>query len=121
TGSALAPGGTKQKALVARLEDGGVRFQGTITAADGRRWLDRTTLTPLPDRRVRQHIEISTDGGATWRTTFDAFYVPDPARRSPDQPWPPPPGPSTLLPSRTADRHPLSRAEGHARILNGRS
>jgi hypothetical protein len=26
--------------------------------------------------RVRQHIEISTDDGASWRTTFDAEYRP---------------------------------------------
>jgi len=90
TGAALAPGGTKEKTLIRRFDDGAVRFQGTVTAVDGRRWLDRTTLTPLADGRIRQHIEISTDDGATWRTTFDAFYVPDPARGRPDLPWPRP-------------------------------
>jgi hypothetical protein len=37
--------------------------------------LDRTTLTPLPDDRVRQLIEISRDRGVTWQTNFDAYYA----------------------------------------------
>ena len=74
TGNALAPGGTKEKTqLDASLPGGAVRFQGTIRNGD-REWLDRTTLTPQDDGTVRQHIEISVDGGATWRTTFDAVY-----------------------------------------------
>lgn len=74
TGDALAPGGVKEKRQV-EAPAGAIRFQGTIALVDGRSYLDRTTLTPLGDGRVRQHIEISTDGGATWRTTFDAVYV----------------------------------------------
>lgn len=46
----------------------------------GRRCLDRTTLTPLPGGGLRQVIEISTDQGATWQTTFVAEY-----RRSGDR------------------------------------
>jgi hypothetical protein len=38
--------------------------------------LDRTTLTPLGNGRVRQVIETSRDGGKTWRVGFDAVYVP---------------------------------------------
>jgi hypothetical protein len=42
--------------------------------------LDRTTLTPLSDGRVRQVIEISRDHGTTWQTGFDAYYThPKPA------------------------------------------
>lgn len=73
TGSATAPGGVKEKTLVAEHDDGGVVFQGEIPLSGGRSYLDRTTLTPSPDGTVRQLIEISTDG-ATWRTTFDATY-----------------------------------------------
>lgn len=73
TAGALAPGGVKEKHEV-RVEGPGVRFQGTVSDTLGRSWLDRTTLTPGADGTVRQHIEISTDGGATWRTTFDAVY-----------------------------------------------
>jgi hypothetical protein len=78
-------GGLKHKDLVALLPGGGVRFQG---AYPGRRVvtvLDRTTLTPRPDGTVRQVIEVSRDGGATWETGFDAIYtrgggLPAPAR-----------------------------------------
>lgn len=75
TDRATAPGGLKEKRLVDTLPDGRVRFQGEVTLPDGRTYLDRTTLTPLPDGRVRQVIERSTDGGTTWQTGFDAYYV----------------------------------------------
>ena len=42
----------------------------------GATYLDRTTLTPRPGGEVRQHIEVSTDQGASWRSTFDAVYRP---------------------------------------------
>jgi hypothetical protein len=75
TSQATAFGGTKEKRLIAIFADGGTRFQGEIPLRDGGVVLDRTTLTPLDDGRVRQVIEISRDGGSTWSTTFDAFYV----------------------------------------------
>lgn len=75
TGSALARGGVKEKELVTRFPDGGVRFQGTIHPASGAAYLDRTTLTPLPGGRVHQVIEVSTDVGRAWQVTFDAIYV----------------------------------------------
>ncbi len=76
TGSALGSGGTKEKRqLTEALPDGAIRFQGLIRHGE-REWLDRTTLTPTPDGTVRQLIEISVDGGATWRPTFDAVYRP---------------------------------------------
>jgi hypothetical protein len=37
--------------------------------------IDRTTLTPWLDGRVRQTIEWSKDSGKTWKTVFDAFYI----------------------------------------------
>ena len=70
------PGAVKEKHLVSRDPTGGVRFLGETLAPDGTRVLDRTTLTPEGDGRVRQVIDVSADGGATWRTTFDAIYVP---------------------------------------------
>lgn len=76
TPSALQPGGVKEKREVEAPDATSVRFQGSIPLANGGSYLDRTTLTPLEGGRVRQHIEISTDGGTTWRTTFDAVYVP---------------------------------------------
>ena len=76
TGRATGVGGLKEKVLVERFEDGGLRFQGEIPLPSGGSYLDRTTLTPLEDGHVRQLIEISRDGGATWEATFDAVYVP---------------------------------------------
>ena len=79
TDRAAAPGGVKEKELVARYPDGSVRFQGAWRAGDAV-VLDRTTLTPRPDGSVRQLIETSRDGGATWTAGFDAIYTP---RRQP--------------------------------------
>jgi hypothetical protein len=45
------------------------------TGPSGEARLDRTTLAPEHDGSVRQKIEVSSDGGNTWRTTFDASYV----------------------------------------------
>lgn len=75
TEQATVPGGVKEKAQVDGPE-GSLRFQGTIIRPDGVTYLDRTTLTPDGFGNVRQHIEISTDSGETWRTTFDAEYRP---------------------------------------------
>ncbi|MGH8205099.1 MAG: hypothetical protein ACREST_10855 [Steroidobacteraceae bacterium] len=36
--------------------------------------VQRVTWTPLPDGRVRQHWESTTDGGRTWTTAFDGYY-----------------------------------------------
>ena len=86
TDRALHPGGLKEKHLVTRFAEGGVRFQGEITLPDGRRILDRTSLRPGAKGSVSQRIEISRDGGDSWTTTFDAEYRPTPAdpARSPD-------------------------------------
>lgn len=68
-------GALKEKTESDDAPAGSVRFQGEAFAADGRRIADRTTLTPLPDGRVRQVIEQSRDGGRTWLTGYDAVYV----------------------------------------------
>lgn len=68
-------GGLKHKDLVALQAAGGVRFQGAYPGRNAVMVLDRTTLTPRADGTVRQVIEISADGGATWRTGFDAIYA----------------------------------------------
>jgi hypothetical protein len=34
----------------------------------------RLTFSPLDSATVRQHGETSTDGGATWATTYDFYY-----------------------------------------------
>ncbi len=74
TSRALAPGGTKEKRLIEITTDGSVMFGGRWTSDAGELVLDRTLLTPLADGSVRQLIEWSTDGGETWRSSFDAVY-----------------------------------------------
>jgi hypothetical protein len=74
-------GGLKHKTMTGILYANAVRFQGTIATPKGD-ILDRTTLTPWRDGRVRQTIEWSKDDGKTWKAVFDAFYIrngsPDP-------------------------------------------
>lgn len=74
TETARRVGGVKEKHLIASLPSGGVRFQGEVRQPDGRIVLDRTTLVPLAGGGVRQLIEVSSDGGSSWRATFDARY-----------------------------------------------
>ena len=74
TERATAPGGTKEKVMVDDPPDGSVRFQGVIRHPDVGAWLDRTTLTPQDDGRVRQLVEVSRDNGESWNPTFDAIY-----------------------------------------------
>jgi len=68
-------GGLKHKDLVALEAGGTVRFQGVYPGRRAVTVLDRTTLTPRADGTVRQVIEVSADGGATWTTGFDAVYA----------------------------------------------
>jgi hypothetical protein len=68
-------GQLKEKTRVEDPAPGAVRFRGEMFLGPGRTVQDRTTLTPLPGGRVRQVIETSRDG-TTWRTGFDAVYIP---------------------------------------------
>ena len=43
-------------------------------AGDGKGSVNRITWQRLPDARVRQLWETSTDGGATWKVAFDGYY-----------------------------------------------
>jgi hypothetical protein len=56
----------KEKEQLADYEGPGVRFQGRIRRLDGVVVLDRTTLSAMPDGRIRQRIEQSSDEGRTW-------------------------------------------------------
>jgi hypothetical protein len=57
------------------LVEGSMVLEGTVHYyRDGNTTPMRGTWTPLPDGRVRQHFEHSTDGGATWTTWFDGYY-----------------------------------------------
>ncbi len=52
-----------------------VMEQRTTDTANGKVEVQRISWTPLPDGRVRQHWEVSTDDGATWKTSFDGYYA----------------------------------------------
>lgn len=69
------PGGLKLKSMAAQAE-GMVRFEGTLMHPTRGEYLDRTTLTLETDETVRQLIEVSFDGGASWQISFDAVYRP---------------------------------------------
>lgn len=68
------PGGIKFKVLRAHALQT-TTFQGEIEGKSGAVYFDRTILTALPGGRVHQEIQVSRDG-VTWRTGFDAVYVP---------------------------------------------
>lgn len=70
----LRPGGTKEKQQIATFENGAIRFQGKYMR-NGTLILDRTTLTPISQDSVRQHIQTSADGGDTWGRGFNAIYI----------------------------------------------
>lgn len=74
TERANGPGGVKEKTNVEIAPEDGVRFQGVLYHPDAGRWFDRTTLKSVGNGAVRQLIEISSDAGNTWETTFDAIY-----------------------------------------------
>jgi ketosteroid isomerase-like protein len=66
-------GAFKEKTEVPGFAEG-MRFQGEIPLADGRRIQDRTTLSVLADGRVRQRIEQSRDAGKSWRA-WEGLYT----------------------------------------------
>ena len=74
TSNSALPGGIKVKVLRAHAP-GATTFQGEIEGKSGAVYYDRTILTSLPKGHVHQEIQASRDG-VTWRTGFDAIYVP---------------------------------------------
>lgn len=54
----------------------GMSMEGTLhTVGNGTTVPFRALFTLLPDGRVRQFFEQSTDGGETWATWFEGFYT----------------------------------------------
>ncbi len=68
------PGGLKHKTMTGVFYGNAVRFEGRIAQGGGKTLIDRTTLTPWLDGRVRQTIEWSRDNGKSWKTVFDAYH-----------------------------------------------
>lgn len=65
---------------VGTFQDGSLVYETTSEAPNTPHF--RMTFTPLPDGRVRQFIEQTTDGGQTWTVAFDGYYVRKPAAPS---------------------------------------
>lgn len=49
-------------------------LEGDTTSPNGQVSRNRIAWTPKPDGRVRQVWSTSTDGGKTWKVTFDGWY-----------------------------------------------
>ncbi len=67
--------GEWERKILIESSPGSVRFQDDSRRSGRRLQLDRTTLTQLADRRVRELVERSRDGGATWHRYFEAVYA----------------------------------------------
>lgn len=65
--------------------DGKMVLAGQTTAQDGSSVDNRITWFDNADGTVRQHWEVSRDGGETWTTSFDGHYVETDAK-TPAQP-----------------------------------
>jgi hypothetical protein len=60
--------------LTGSYADGNLTFRGESKPADGTRLLHRLSFHPKADSTVRQFWEVSSDGGATWTSSFDGLY-----------------------------------------------
>ncbi len=57
------------------FKDGVMRFVADTVDARGNKTLRKMTFFPLPEGRVRQLGERSTDGGKTWSADYDLIYA----------------------------------------------
>jgi hypothetical protein len=58
------------------FSDGSMRLEGPLQyLGQDKITILRGTWTPLPDGRVRQLFEESTDDGKTWAVWFDGYYT----------------------------------------------
>jgi hypothetical protein len=66
-------GGGEVLHLSGTLESGAMILSGIRVTPKGQ-LLDRISWTHLTDGRVQQEWSVSTDGGQTWKKSFDGFY-----------------------------------------------
>jgi hypothetical protein len=57
------------------LAEGRMVLTGTSAGPKGETVTNRITWEKLADGRVRQTWTVSSDGGATWATSFDGYYA----------------------------------------------
>jgi len=73
--------GPSRLVIAGGLADGRMVMEQRSPRPGGAADVQRITWTPLPDGRVRQHWEASSDDGAHWKTSFDGYYSRRPALR----------------------------------------
>jgi hypothetical protein len=56
------------------FKDGVMMLEGDAKNRDGTLTRNRISWSVNPDGTVRQHWEVSSDGGASWKTEFDGEY-----------------------------------------------
>lgn len=56
------------------FQEGAMVLEGPGRDPDGAPVVNRIAWSPQPDGSLRQHWQISRDGGARWRTEFDGVY-----------------------------------------------
>lgn len=55
--------------------DGAMKFAGETRDTKGAKILQKLTFFPLPENKIRQLWESSSDDGKTWKTVFDGIYL----------------------------------------------
>jgi hypothetical protein len=75
TDTPFARGGVKEKTMLTNMGTTPVIFQGSYPVSAQENYLDRTILSHVDENTARQVIEISRDGGVTWKAVFDAVYL----------------------------------------------
>ncbi len=61
--------------FVGEYKDGAIHYEGESHRKDGRKILRKMIFSSLGADKVRQYSEASTDGGKTWKATFDLIYI----------------------------------------------
>lgn len=56
------------------LQNGVMVLEGERLGRDGKPVSHRISFTPLEDGQVKQHWQVSNDGGETWQEAFLGFY-----------------------------------------------
>jgi len=70
----VGQGGAVTEYRESEWRDGSLSLISRPSASASAQPMQRLTFTPVNDSTVRQHGELSNDGGTTWTTTYDFYY-----------------------------------------------
>jgi hypothetical protein len=70
----VGQGGAVTEYRESEWRDGSLSLVARPSAAAAGQPMQRLTFTPVNDSTVRQHGELSQDGGSTWTTSYDIYY-----------------------------------------------